>query len=227
MRKIQQLSIDGINVELSKARFADTFDVAEGDERLLAFDEEVVYVVVARVSTPSFRESKHGEVSRVNVLKVKEARLVKDELYKGTLLDKTKFDYRPQPSLFDSIEESGSEDSVEALEAVGVKFPSQFPHADDVEERRSVNPPADDYGTLMGAAMASNWEAMDDSGPDDDMEKFLALTREIADEYEIALEPEPEPEPLPVGGSRKDSKVVADARGAAATDPVLARFLSQ
>lgn len=207
MRKIQQLSIDGIGVELSKARFADTFDVADGDERLLAFDEEVVYVVVARVSTPSFRESKNGEVSRVNVLKVKEARLVKDEIFKSRVLDKGHFDYRPQPSLFDSLEEPEAEPSVEDLAEAGVRVRTAEPE----------EPVETEYSLLVEAGMDPDPEP---DAQDDEMQKFLALTREIADEYDLELD-EAADQDL---GRREGGKF--DARGSEKDDPVLARFLS-
>lgn len=165
-RRIEQLTIDGVGIDLSKARFADTFDVAESDERRLAFDEEVVYVVVARVSTPSFRESRHGEVSRVNVLKVKEARLVKDEDTKTAILDKIKFDYRPQPSLFDEVEE---------------------PEDDDLEHVR-IEPEVPEEVDPLHTEDAYNGD--EDADFLDEMEAWLEKQREIADDYED--EPESE-----------------------------------
>lgn len=203
-RKIQQLSIDGVNVDLSKARFAETFDVAEGDERQLAFDEDVVYVVVARVSTPSFRESRKGEVSRVNVLKVKEARLLKNEDFKTRVLDYAGFDYRPQPSLFDGLEDPeevvvNEQQSIAELEESGVRF---------------VNEP--DPEEVPVEAYEGDGEA---EGPQDEIDEqmatFLAITKKLNDEYEYADDLPDDPE----------RNIVADARGLRATDPVLDRFL--
>lgn len=238
-RKIQQLSIDGIGVEMSKARFGDTFDVADGDERLLAFDEEVVYVVVARVSTPSFRESKSGEVSRVNVLKVKEARLVKDEASKVALLDKTKFDYRPQPSMFDT-DETESDEGPEDLSELGVKLNEntdpgpQITFNDEVAELIEESVERSGF-TTEGGELADE----DTSGPefdvdpedferdehDEDMRRFLELTKGIADEYDIPTDEVEDLGPPVVETSTSRGTRKFDARGAEKADPILANFM--
>lgn len=196
MRKVQQLSIDGFNVDVSKARFADTFEVAERDERLLAYDEDVVYVVVARVSTPSFRESKGGEVSRVNVLKVKEARLVRDEDAKVRLLKSVGFDHSVQPSLFGPDPEP--EPTVSELEEHGVRFVDNEP---EVVDEPTVEPPEEEPDEI-----------------DADMAAFLALTKEIGDEYEN------EPEDF-VPRQEGDRRIVGEAKGMAEKDPILKKFL--
>lgn len=225
-RKIQQLSIDGIGVELSRARFGDTFDVADGDERLLAFDEEVVYVVVARVSTPSFRESKNGEVSRVNVLKVKEARLVKDEVFKTALLDKTKFDYRPQPSLFDT-DETESDEGPEDLSELGVKLnDSGFTTEGGELAGEDTSGPSFDvaYEELEDEFEREQEDEFERDQHDEDMKKFLELTREFADEYDLPTEDDDEDTgPVVVEDTGRGRKF--DARGAERADPVLARFM--
>lgn len=208
-RKIQQLSIDGVSVDLSKARFAETFDVAEEDERLLAFDEEVVYVVIARVSTPSFRESKkNGEVSRVNVLRVKEARLVTNEELKSKVLSGVGFDYQPLPSVFDGL--PPAEEVVPELTATAQWAPTIA----ELEQQgvRFVDELGEDGLPIEGIEVDEEVEV------DEDMARLLATMKELNDEYEN--EPE-DPDPI-LDGARK---IVAEARGMRAKDPVLDRFL--
>lgn len=204
-RKVKQLSIDGIGVDLSKARFADTFDVAETDERLLAYDEEIVYVVVARVSTPSFRESvKTGDVSRVNVLKVREARLVRDEEFKSTLLEKLDFGVRPQPSLFEDETTPDPEPEIKIREI------EQTPV--DVEEEIVVpdEPPAEWYEEYKR-------RAQDEESED---EKIFAAASMLVDE-DLGLDDDaPRPRPQPDTGS-----VLHRFPQTSDNDPVLANFL--
>lgn len=139
-RKIDNLSIDGVGVDVSRARFADTFDVVESDERSLAFDEEVVYVVVARVAPPSFRSTKNGDVSRVNVLKVIEARLLRGDKLSESVLEKLGFDYRPtflgeEPTAESEPEPSTMEDEYgDPAEWLAEEGESPLPPEDEDEE---------------------------------------------------------------------------------------------
>jgi hypothetical protein len=171
-RKTQQ-SIDGISIDLSKGRFANTFDIAEGDERYVATDEEVVFVVIARVDSVRFAPTKGGDHVRVNALKVQEARLIRDEDQKTKLLERFRFGYKPQPSLFDFDDEDKDEAKDESL-------PVRFVEPDE-DEDFEVEPDLD--------------AEVDEI--DREMREFLDAAKRIADEYE-----EEESEPLPPGQSR-------------------------
>lgn len=96
----KQLSIDGTSVDASKARVSGTFDVAEGDEKNLEFDLDVVFVGVARVTTPTFRETK-GVVTRIDVLKPSEVRFIWDADERSDILEKYDFDIRVESSHLD------------------------------------------------------------------------------------------------------------------------------
>jgi hypothetical protein len=204
-RRIEQLSIDGVTVDLSKARFADTFDVAERDERNLAYDEEVVWVVIAHVSAPSFRETKQGDLTRVNVLKVKEARLLRDANLQASVLDKLGFDFRPQASLFEEVTEK--DPTPKELSDSGVRL------LQTLESDAVVEP---DISSFEGG-----WDDEVDWEGDEELDRDLALVGAIA-------------ESVGANGPREEEDIYHEIevvngrrrfRQAADEDPALARFL--
>lgn len=197
-RKIEQLSIDGVNVDMSKARFADTFEVTQSDERYLAYDEEVVWVVVARVSAPSFRETKGGDLNRVNVIKVKEARLLRDVNLQASVLDKMNFDFRPQKSLFEVPTKEESEPTVEEL---GVRIPVIPFSADELED---LDQELDDHLNMSGIDL-------------DDLDADLAVVGAIAEG--IGTHTLPEDDVIITDDGRRRMPLTSD------DDPVLKRFL--
>lgn len=146
-REIEELSIDGVRVDVTKCRVAGTFDVSPDDENLLVFDEEVVFVGVARVAAPAFRSAK-GEVTRTNALKVSEVRFVWNEDERDDILDLLNFEVRPGPSVFGTGSTDGdasgtitrgdepSEDFEEGGRVQG-GLPPSVPSVENLEEWRS------------------------------------------------------------------------------------------
>lgn len=204
MGRKNELTVDGVGVDLSKARFADTFEVAESDERLLPFDQEVVFVVVARVSTPSFREARNGDVSRVNVLKVREARLVRGAKFAGQILEKIGFDYIPILDDWDDVKAQNGQIMVE------------------VETPEPVVTDGSAYVldlSSLGGMVPTVTEEPEMNDEHHDLDAFVAAMNEIADEYENV----PDDFEVVEDGTRR---VVGDSRSPAVLeDPVLANFL--
>lgn len=191
MSRKTQLSLDNVSADLSRARFSNTFDIEEGDEKFIGLDEEVVYIVIARVDSVRFAPTKGGEHARVNALKVQEARLVTDEDKKSTLLEGFNFGYKPMPSLFDVLD-----DDDEVIDQVPVR--------PLVEENVEPDPDAPEGDVDE-----------DEDEIDREMREFLEAAKRLADEYD------PAEDDLPPG----ESRVVLEAKGAEADDPVLRRFL--
>ncbi len=192
MARKQQLQIDGIPVDLSKARFSNTFDVAEGDERSLAVDEDVVYVIVANVASARFASGKGGDQVRINALKVKEARLIKNEEYKTKVLAQLGFDVTPAPSMMEEeAEESKAEvpvvSRINEPDAPGRGLPETEPEDEEAEQLEA------------------------------ELQAYLAKMKAIGDDYD-----DPDEEELAPG----ESRVVAEARGMAESDPILRNFLN-
>lgn len=81
-------SVDGITVENFAAAFSGTVDIDLPDARYMRYDDELVIVATVRVKMPRLRESKSGDITRVNVLGVKEVGLVRSEQMKQTLCER-------------------------------------------------------------------------------------------------------------------------------------------
>lgn len=90
--------VDGFTVDEHAGTFSGTFDVRGSDARYLAYDDEVLLVVRARVKPPRLKENRHGEITRVNVLAVKEAGVVRSDKLKQHLCDALGLDM-PEPQL--------------------------------------------------------------------------------------------------------------------------------
>lgn len=205
MRK-QQLQIDGIPVDLSKARFSNTFDVAEGDERSLAVDEDVVYVIVANVASARFASGKGGDQVRINALKVKEARLIKNDEYKQKVLAQLGFDEKPAPSM---LEEEKVEDAAVPVVARLI----EEPYGNITEFTETEQTLLEDAGLVESDDESEELEA--------ELQAYLAKMKEIGDAYD-GPDIEQLDELLP-----GQSRVVGEAKGMAEDDPVLRNFLAQ
>jgi hypothetical protein len=79
--------VDGYAVDEYQGTFTGTFEVEGADVRHLAYDEEVLVVVRARVKVPRLKERANGDLVRVNVLGVKEVGIVRSDSLKKHLTD--------------------------------------------------------------------------------------------------------------------------------------------
>lgn len=93
--------IDGIPVDKNLGRVSGRFELTDHDASSVLFDDEIMLVIMGRVSAPTYADGKGGEIHRVNVIKPHEARLISGEKEILKMLEDLGFDQRPQPSLFD------------------------------------------------------------------------------------------------------------------------------
>lgn len=106
-RKLDRIEVDGVAVDGVKARFSNRFDIHEDDIKDLAFDEEGLMLVAYHVGSPSSSQSKKsGEVFRINVLNVKEARVIHNQALVRDIMERMDFEEPLQESLFDGSTET-------------------------------------------------------------------------------------------------------------------------
>lgn len=80
MSRKAQAVFDGIGATSYAARFTGTIPLEEAEAEAAVYDETLVLVVVGKVETFHPKFDKEGNVTRVNVVKVSDARLVDGEL---------------------------------------------------------------------------------------------------------------------------------------------------
>lgn len=85
-------NVDGVTIDSHKGVVSGAFEVTDAEASLLALDEEVMIVVTARVKAPRFKEAANGDLSRIAVLKVKEARVVSNPQMFRELADNLNFE---------------------------------------------------------------------------------------------------------------------------------------
>lgn len=115
--------VDGFLVDRFTGTFTGSFDVSDVDSEYLAYDDEVLMVVRARVKVPRLKEASNGDIIRANVLAVKEAAVVRSDTLKQHLCDALGIeDNQPRmvenPSNRDVDESLESETDVEEFEVV-------------------------------------------------------------------------------------------------------------
>ena len=66
---------DSQSVDRWSAKFTGTFDVDDDDIGSLGLDDQVVFVVVARVDGAAFKRTANGDLQRVNQLGVRGVRI--------------------------------------------------------------------------------------------------------------------------------------------------------
>lgn len=153
--------VDGFTVDEYQGTFTGTFDVSGVDARHLAYDDEVLIVVRARVKPPRLKETRTGEIIRVNVLGVKEAGVVRSDRLKEHLCDVLGLEV-PAPQLpFDETvrTKAGELDAVQEVEVADpVEEPELIPDDLVAEEELPVI-------TETPVEVFSPDHDMDDPGP--------------------------------------------------------------
>lgn len=230
-RKLQTLGVDGIPVVGVKARFRNQFDVPLGDAYDLALDEDVVYVIFAKVGPPGTKETNSGMV-RINALRVDEAHLISNEADRMVIRQMVGSLEPDHPQLHIDFDEPISEpmdvpvvirtpipevDVAEVLTLVAEPRGEIKPVAPPEPQPESESPEREEvaFGQVPPELLAP-----DESG-DVKMEATLGGQVSVDEgrvEYEEAMPM------VPVVGSG-GGVIVADARGQSARDPMLARFL--
>jgi hypothetical protein len=85
-------TVDGIAVDEDRCRVSGQIHVEPEDAGSLHVGSDVMVVLMARVTGPTFKESK-GEITRINVLKPLELRLIKDGDFRDEVVQTLRFDY--------------------------------------------------------------------------------------------------------------------------------------
>jgi hypothetical protein len=128
--------VDGFAVDEYQGTFTGTFDVRGVDAKYLAYDDEVLLVVRARVKPPRLKELKNGDIVRVNVLGVKEGAVVRSEELKKHLCDTMGLEIgSPQLTLDEVLSSNG--DSSGADQGLPEVLSVQGPDP-DVEDETAV-----------------------------------------------------------------------------------------
>ena len=76
----RQQHFDGFSIDAHQARFSGTFDLDQEDLASLELDRVAFFVVAVRVEGANLKALDTGDVRRVDVLKVQDARVAADEL---------------------------------------------------------------------------------------------------------------------------------------------------
>lgn len=176
--------LDGFAVDEYAATFTGSMEVRGADARYLAYDDEVLLVVRARVKPPRLKELKNGDIVRVNVLGLKDGAVVRSDELKAHLCDTLGLEIpAPQLTLDDVLDiDQGASDET----------PGQGPEDHNFEELSTNNTDSDPTDVEVVQP------PLEDVGPV--VQKFAAET------------PKPEPggdfRPVRVGGT-KDARLAA------------------
>lgn len=108
-------TVDGIAVDEDRCRVSGQVHVEPEDAGSLHVGSDVMVVLMARVTGPTFKESK-GEITRVNVLKPLELRLIKDGEFREEVVQTLQFDYADVGDDPLAEEEKEAEPEIEFLE---------------------------------------------------------------------------------------------------------------
>lgn len=114
--------VDGFVVDEYQATFTGAFDVGGADAKYMAYDDEVLIVVKARVKMPRLKEMKNGDIVRVNVLGVKEAGVVRSDELKKHLCETLGLE-TPSPQLTLDEALSPNDDNLQPLELTPAEEP--------------------------------------------------------------------------------------------------------
>jgi hypothetical protein len=76
----KQQSFDGFPVEMYAGRFGGTFDLEFSEASSISFDDEVTFVVRGRAAGVDIRETKQGDLKRINVFDVQSVAVLSDTL---------------------------------------------------------------------------------------------------------------------------------------------------
>lgn len=187
-------TIDAFAVDGNEMRVSGRVNIVPSDARELGYDGEVLIVMLGRMSTPTFRETKDGDVLRVDVMKPIEARVVSTYADRKKLMDKMGFEHEAQLSLsFNEGKETGTASSPITL---------LTPLADSPEDNllgEDEEPPVED---------AAEPPIVDDSP--------------IEDDYIVEGEPEPELEDLLI--PEEVTEATGDSTQDAAEEPASDKF---
>lgn len=101
MSKHGQDRFDGYSIDSYRGRFSGSFDVDPSVGEQIAYGDEVVIVVVAKVGKADITETAIGDMRRTNILKPTDVRFVLNGTEQTRLRENFGFDsFQPAPSAF-------------------------------------------------------------------------------------------------------------------------------
>lgn len=103
--------VDSTPVDNYQGVFSGGFDVEAIDQELMKYDRDVTVVVTCRVKPPRYKETKDGDLTRVNVLGVKEVAVLHEEDEKQ-ILQRLNLQELSQMSLYDGPRDPGGPEVV-------------------------------------------------------------------------------------------------------------------
>lgn len=111
--------VDSTPVDNYQGVFSGGFDVEAIDQELMKYDRDVTVVVTCRVKPPRYKETKDGDLTRVNVLGVKEVAVLHEEDEKQ-ILQRLNLQELSQMTLYEGPADPGGPEVVD-VEAVEVE----------------------------------------------------------------------------------------------------------
>lgn len=107
--------VDSTPVDNYAGVFSGGFDVEAIDQELMKYDRDVTLVVRCRVKPPRYKETKDGDLTRVNVLGVREVAVLRDEDEKQ-ILQRLNLQDLAQMTLYDGPADPGGPEVVDATD---------------------------------------------------------------------------------------------------------------
>jgi hypothetical protein len=104
--------VDSTPVDNYQGVFSGGFDVEAIDQELMKYDRDVTVVVTCRVKPPRYKETKDGDLTRVNVLGVKEVAVLHEEDEKQ-ILQRLNLQELSQMTLYEGPADPGGPEVVE------------------------------------------------------------------------------------------------------------------
>lgn len=111
-------SVDGFSVDEDRCRISGQIHVDPEDAGTFHVGSDVMIVMLARVTGPTFKESK-GDITRINVLKPLEMRAIEEGEFRDIVTTKLGFDYADLGD--DVLKEENAEPEIEFVEVPAEK----------------------------------------------------------------------------------------------------------
>ena len=130
--------VDSTPVDNYAGVFSGGFDVEAIDQELMKYDRDVTLVVRCRVKPPRYKETKDGDLTRVNVLGVREVAVLREEDEKQ-ILQRLNLQDLAQMTLYDGPAEPGGPEVVDSTD-VEDEFEEEEPEEEVFSPGRVFSP---------------------------------------------------------------------------------------
>lgn len=116
--------VDSTPVDNYAGVFSGGFDVEAIDQELMKYDRDVTLVVRCRVKPPRYKETKDGDLTRVNVLGVREVAVLREEDEKQ-ILQRLNLQDLAQMTLYDGPADPGGPEIVDSTDVEDEEEPEE------------------------------------------------------------------------------------------------------